>query len=196
MPSSSTAASLFLLFTDRLERLGLRYMVTGSVAGILYGEPRLTHDVDLVLEITSDDDASALCAAFPEEEFYCAPEEVVRLEARRAQRGHFNIIHRETGFKADVYLAGSDPLHGWALGRRRAIAIGETRLWAAPPEYVIIRKLEHYREGGSPKHLDDIRAMLRVSGDQIDRELLNGQIASRGLNQPWVAVLTERPTRP
>lgn len=79
---------------------------------------------------------------------------------------------------ASLYLAGSDPLHGWALGRRRAIAIGETRLWVAPPD------------------LDDIRAMPRVSGDQIDHELLNGQIASRGLNHPWGAVLTERPTRP
>jgi len=43
MPSSSTAANLFAVFTDRLEQIGVRYMVTGSVAGMLYGEPRLTH---------------------------------------------------------------------------------------------------------------------------------------------------------
>lgn len=69
MPSSSTAASLFLLFTDRLERLGLRHIVTGSVARILCGERGLTHAVDLVLEIAAADDASAVCAAFPEDAF-------------------------------------------------------------------------------------------------------------------------------
>jgi hypothetical protein len=42
----------------------------------------------------------------------------------------------------------------------------------APPEYVILRKLEYFREGGSDKHLRDIRAMLAVSGDQLDRPAL------------------------
>jgi hypothetical protein len=57
-------------FVSRLERLGIPYMVTGSTAGILYGEPRLTHDVDIVvaLEMT---DVPAFVAAFPLEDFYC-----------------------------------------------------------------------------------------------------------------------------
>jgi hypothetical protein len=46
--SSIPEANLFLLFTRRLNKLGVSYMVSGSVAVIVYGEPRLTHDVDLV----------------------------------------------------------------------------------------------------------------------------------------------------
>lgn len=188
MPSSSTAANLFAIFTDRLEQLGVRYLVTGSVAGMLYGEPRLTHDVDVVLELATDAEAEALVAAFPDQEFYCAPLEVVLIEARRAQRGHFIIIHHETGFKAHVYLAGSDVLHRQALQQRRALEVEGTRLQVAPPEYVIVRKLEYFREGGSTKHIDDIRGMLRVSGEAIDRDALEQTIAARGLFAEWKAI--------
>ncbi len=189
MPSSSTEANLFAIFTDRLEQLGLRYAVTGSVAVILYGEPRLTHDVDVVVELVSDADAESLVGAFPLEEFYCAPIEIVRLEARRPLRGHFNIIHHETGFKADVYLAGIDALHRMALDERRVVEVDGTRLHVAPPTYVIVRKLEYYREGGSTKHVDDIRGMLRVSGDGIDRVELEAMVERRGLASEWAEVL-------
>lgn len=188
MPSSSTTTNLFLIFTERLERLGVSYAVTGGVAGIIYGEPRLTHDVDLVLALASADEVRRLCQAFPDEEFYCAPEEVIRVEAQRTQRGHFNIIHHDSGFKADVYLAGREPLHAWALAGRRPVEVEGQRLWAAPPEYVIVRKLEYFREGGSRKHLDDIQAMLEISGDSIDRELLATKIAELGLGAQWEAV--------
>ena len=55
----------------------------------------------------------------------------------------------------------------------------------APPEYVIVRKLEYYREGGSDKHLRDIRSMLAVSGGQLDRPSLNEWIEQRGLQNEW-----------
>jgi hypothetical protein len=172
------------LFTSRFTAAGLVALVTGSVAASIYGEPRMTNDLDLVLEL--DDAAIArLVAAFPDEDFYCAPAEVIRVELRRGHRGHFNIIHHETGFKADVYIAGRDPLHRWALAHRRTIVLGGETLMLAPPEYVIVRKLEYFREGESAKHLDDIRGMLGQLGDAIDREGLDRMIAARGLGDLW-----------
>ena len=47
--------SIFFIFTSRLNKLNIRYMITGSVAGIVYGEPRMTHDIDLVLEMAYAD---------------------------------------------------------------------------------------------------------------------------------------------
>jgi hypothetical protein len=55
----------------------------------------------------------------------------------------------------------------------------------APPEYVIVRKLEYYREGGSEKHLRDIRSMLAVSGDQFDRPALEEWIRKCGVGAEW-----------
>ena len=66
----------FLSYTRKLERLGLRYMVTGSLAGITYGEPRLTNDVDIILELPREV-VGAFRAAFSEQEYYLPPEEIV-----------------------------------------------------------------------------------------------------------------------
>ena len=60
----------------------------------------------------------------------------------------------------------------------------------APPEYVIVRKLEYDREGGSEKHLRDIRSRLAVSGGQMDRPALEQWIERRGLQNQWRLVST------
>jgi hypothetical protein len=159
-------------------------MVSGSVAAIAYGEPRLTHDVDLVA-VLERQHIARLPQAFPPSEFYCPPEEEMRIEAEREQRGHFNLIHHETGFKADVYLAGRDPLHAWALARTRRIDVDGEPILLAPPEYVILRKLEFFREGGSEKHVRDIQSILAVSPDLIHRDELEELVATRGLQQAW-----------
>ncbi len=181
--------NLFKVFTDRLEEIGVIYMVMGSVASIVYGEPRLTHDIDIVLRLAVSDIAT-LEHAFPLEDFYRPSTMTLRLEARRTNRGHFSLIHHETGFKADIYLEGRDPLHLWAIDKRRLLEFAGSRLWVAPPEYVIIRKLEFYLEGGSEKHLRDIRGMLGAldpagiadiekqvgaKGREIFRELRSGR---------------------
>ena len=95
-------ANLFLVFLEPLNRAAIPYMVTGSVASLVYGEPRLTHDVDLVVELNISR-AGEFAGLFPMEQFYCPPEEVIRIEALRETRGHFNLIHHATGFKADIY---------------------------------------------------------------------------------------------
>jgi hypothetical protein len=176
----------FLVFTRRLETLGARYMVTGSVAAIAYSAPRFTYDIDIVV-VLDRAQIARLPEIFPEEEFHLPPLETITAEARE-QRGHFNIIHHETGFKADMYLAGGDPLHTWALARAHTLDVSGEPLVVAPPEYVIVRKLEFYREGGSEKHLRDIRSMLETSPDAIDRVELERMIGERRLQGAWKKV--------
>jgi len=179
------------MFTQRLNTLGVSYMVSGSVAVIIYGEPRLTLDVDLIV-VLDREHIARLPEVFPPEEFYCPPSEVITVEATREQRGHFNIIHQETGFNADVYLSGRDPLHAWGLARVRRLEVDGQVVVVAPPEYVILRKLEYYREGGSEKHLRDIRSILDASPDAIDRAELEKHIAARGLEDVWLQVQEPR----
>ncbi|MGH0032672.1 MAG: hypothetical protein ACQGVC_23005 [Myxococcota bacterium] len=180
-------ADLVELFARPLVELGVPFLVTGSVAATLYGEPRATHDIDLVVTLRSGD-AGRIARAFPAAQFYVPPEEVVELETRRAERGHFNLIHTESGLKADVFLAGQDPLHAWAFENARIYEVGGLRVSVAPPEYVVVRKLEFHREGGSEKHLRDIRSMLAVSGAILDRNALLDWIGRRGLEAEWAEV--------
>ena len=170
---------IFLLFCRKFEELGIDYMVTGSVASILYGDPRLTHDIDLVVVLKPSKVAS-LVEAFPLEEFYCPPEEVIRVEISRIRRGHFNFIHHDTGFKADVYLANDSSICVWALKNTRTISLDGADIQVAPPEYVILNKLLFYKEGGSEKHLQDIRGIL--DGEtEVDTEFLAREAAGVGV---------------
>ena len=66
---------------------------------------------------------------------------------------------------------------------RQIVDFAGERLWLAPPEYVIIRKLEFYREGRSEKHLRDIRGMLAVT--DINRTFVKAEVATRGLDEFW-----------
>lgn len=184
--SSVQQPDLIAPFVTRLEALGVPYMVTGSTAGILYGEPRMTHDVDVVVDITMKD-VRRFVEAFPLDDFYCPPEDVLAIEVRRGQRGHCNLIHHDTGFKADIYIA-FDELHRWGLAHRRRLDLDGLSIQVAPAEYVIVRKLEYFREGGSQKHLRDIRSMLDVSGEQIDRTQLLTLVEARGLTAEWATV--------
>jgi len=84
-----------------------------------------------------------------------------------------------------VYLSGRDPFHAWGLARARQLEVEGQVLVVAPLEYVIVRKLEYYREGGSEKHLRDIRSMLDTSPDTIQTAELEQQIAARGLQEAW-----------
>lgn len=166
------------------------YFVTGSVASIAYGEPRMTHDVDLVVTL-GDRDVASIEAAFPGESFYCPPPEVIRVELRRPLHGHFNLIHHATGFKADVYLTDRGPLHAWAFDHRRRAGREGAEFWLAPPEYVVVRKLEYLREGGSEKHVRDVRAMLLALGDDVDRAQIEGWVRARGLGAEWARVTAD-----
>jgi hypothetical protein len=179
-----------LIFTRPLDDAAVSYMVAGSVASIIYGEPRLTNDVDLVLYV-DDKTARHMEKIYPPALFYCPPLEVVLVESRRAQRGHFNVIHHQTGLKADMYMAGNEALQAWGMAHRQRIELDENEsLWVAPVEYVILKKLEYYREGQSGKHLLDIQGMMNVSGESVDQVFLEKQLDLLHLRNEWKKALS------
>lgn len=175
---------LIELFALPLNQAGLRYLVSGSVAATLYGEPRVTHDIDFVIFLRPDD-VVRMSALFPTPQFYVPPAAVMLQEVARESRGHFNIIHTESGLKADFYTAGREDLHAYAIRNARKYTIGKEPVSLAPPEYVIVRKLEYFREGGSEKHLRDIRAIIAVSHEMLDRNVLQDWIVRLNLKNEW-----------
>jgi hypothetical protein len=178
---------LFLLFVRPLNRAKLRYVIGGSVAAIFYGEPRMTNDLD-VMVFFRDEDLEQLPRLFPQPEFYVPPMEVMRGEVQRPGHGQFNLIHNKTSFKADVFPTGRDEFNAWAFRHQRVVQFDGEDFVLAPPEYVIVRKLEYFREGGSDKHLRDIRGMLAVSGAQIDRAELEVWIRRQQVEAQWAQV--------
>jgi hypothetical protein len=162
-----TDPDLIGLFIAPLERLEFPYMITGGVASIIYGDPRFTRDVDIVLDLRAAD-VDAFAHGFQHGRYYVPPLDVLQQETARPLGGHFNVIHADTGLKADIYVSGDDPLHAWAFGRRLRTPIEDIAIWIAPVEYVILRKLQYFQLSRSDRHIRDVAMILRISGDIID----------------------------
>lgn len=176
---------LFQIFVEKLNDFDLPYMVTGSIASIVYGEPRLTHDIDIVITFPVEL-IDKFLSSFPDDDFYSPPVEIVRNEIIKENYGHCNIIHHKTGFKADIYFAGNDDFQHWALENVNLIKFHEIEIPIAPPEYVIVKKLEFYREGKASKHISDIQAILENSLELINTNLLEKYIDQFDLQNQWL----------
>ncbi|MCW1923504.1 hypothetical protein OKA05_13145 [Luteolibacter arcticus] len=173
---------LIELFVRPLEQAAIEYMISGSVASSIYGEPRSTLDIDLA--VFPDPGKLALFPSlFPEQDFYLPPLDVIQIECRRETRGHFNIIHHDSGLKADIYPSRAHPDLPWAIRNRRRVATVGGDVWVAPPEYLILMKLEFFREGSQPKHLRDIAGVL--AQQEIDRGWIAGAVAKLCLEKQW-----------
>jgi hypothetical protein len=176
-----------LKFTiEALERLGVTYMVVGSYASGSYGEPRMTQDIDIVVDL-SPAHVDPLCDAFPSPEFY-ASKEAARDALRH--RSMFNVLHADTGTKVDFIVPKLDEYGRIQVARRQRVQLVPGRLgFAARPEDVIVGKLVFYKEGGSEKHLRDIASMMRISGAEIDQGYVEEWSRRLGLLDVWQAAL-------
>ena len=179
-------SELLRLLVGILERLQLRYFVTGSTVTIFYGEPRFTNDIDVVVALP-ESLATLFCQQFPEAEFYI-DEGAVRDAIRH--RSQFNIIHPPSGFKIDVIIPEASEFNRSRFNRARRVRAGDD--WEASfasPEDAIIKKMEYFRNGGSEKHLRDITGVLRTSGIDIDRDYIELWATDLGLLDIWKAIL-------
>lgn len=173
--------------TAVLDELDIPYFITGSVATILFGEPRMTQDVDVVADFKNVH-VKSFCHRFPEEKYYLSEDAVRGAQSHFSQ---FNIIDIESGFKADIMVPDQSPLNRSRFQRRRRLRMeGEERdYWFSSPEDIIIKKMDFYREGGSDKHLRDITGVLKTTGDRIDHTYINEWVITLRLQEIWQAVL-------
>ena len=171
---------------DIFDKLRISYFVTGSVASMAYGEPRLTNDIDIVAEIGKKH-IPKLLEAFPEEEFYISKE---MIEEAISREGQFNIIHPSSGLKIDIIIKKGTPFDKSRFERIRRIKPAESyQANFSSPEDVIIKKMEFYKEGASEKHLRDITGILKISGDEIDKKYISYWANLLGLTEIWEAIL-------
>ncbi len=178
-------AELLAYVVRALDERAIPYLIVGSIASMAYGEPRLTRDIDIVVDLRPEH-VECLCAAFPADEFYVSLPAARQAVARRHQ---FNVIHPTSGNKIDFMIARSDAWGREQLARAKLELQPGTVASVAAPEDVILSKLLYYREGHSDKHLRDVAAMLQVSGDEIDRSYVARWAKELGVSDIWQAIL-------
>lgn len=147
-----------------LDEIGAPYMIVGAFGASSYGLARSTLDVDIVVDL-KDADCDALADRFPPPRFYADPEQM----RESIQLGiMFNLIDTETGAKADLVPLSREPEYREVFSHRarRRFPSADGVLfeaWCAQPEDIIIGKLTAWDEGRSPKHINDIFAMLEFA---------------------------------
>jgi hypothetical protein len=152
------------------------------MATIFYGEARLTIDVDVVVDLPEERIAD-FCTAFSSDEYYLDEETVERAVRTR---GQFNILHPKSGLKVDVMVPPGDDFNRSRFSRvRRLHPAPDVEVSFASPEDVILKKLVFYREGGSDKHLRDIRGVLRISRADLDFAYLDDWAERLGVADLW-----------
>ena len=166
---------------DVLNRLGIAYMISGSIASIAYGKPRLTYDMDIIIDLDQSQ-AKDLASSF-DKEWSVDLEDI--LEAIQ-KRGHFNIIHFQSGSKIDFFLRGETKFAQTEFERRRKEKFDKKRQASfATPEDIIIKKLDYYQHGGAEKHLEDIRGILEISKELLDFPYINRWTKKKKTDEIW-----------
>lgn len=149
----------FLSFVvERLEAAGVPYMLTGSVAMSLYGQPRMTRDVDLVVECTTTcaDDWVRMFGA----DCYISAEAVADAIARG---GMFNIIHNEGVAKADFIVRRNEEYRHVEFARRQRRRIGALEVSVVSREDLVLSKLLWWKEGASALQREDLVVLLETA---------------------------------
>lgn len=162
-----------------LDDLDIRYVIGGSVASSIWGEPRATVDLDVMIDATADKTAALVHRLG--DAFYVSEESALSAVARE---GSFNAIHYESSMKIDFFIAERNDLAERQIDRRHPIEIGDRVLSFYAPEDLLVRKLMWYRLGGeqSERQWRDILGILRVSGDRLDREYLESAADTAGVS--------------
>ena len=163
----------------RLERIGATWVVAGSIASSVHGEPRATQDVDLVVALRSRH-VKPLVSSLALD--YYVDSDAVRAAVRAA--GSFNAVHFDSSIKADFFVAGDDVFEAERLAHRQRVELAAGTLHIDTAEHTILRKLEGYRRGGetSERQWRDVVAIVRLQGDRLDRERLRHWAAHLGVS--------------
>ncbi len=168
-----------------LNALEIPYFVTGSQASIVYGEPRFTNDVDIVIELGIMQ-IPAFLKSFQRDDFYLS-ESAVQSAVER--RGMFNLIDSMTGGKIDFIVAKNSDFERSRFARVRKLEFSATESVSfASPEDVILKKMQWFMKDHSDRHVRDILGILRIQKDTVDLSYIQFWLQTLGVNDVWIMI--------
>jgi hypothetical protein len=170
---------------DKLEEEQIPYMITGSIAGNLYGKVRATEDADVVVQ-TNELSIRRFAEVFTGD-FFADPFSAV--DALR-HFSMFNVIHVPTAFKVDVIFPKPREYDARAFERRVQKTFFGKERWFASPEDVIVSKLEWSQLNESERQLLDVANIIRLQGQHVDHEYVRTWSDQLGVSDRLVKAIS------
>lgn len=166
----------------RLDHAGMPYMLTGSLAAHFYAVPRMTRDIDIVIEIMNLE-VNKVFRVF-QDDFYIAKDsifEAIKFETM------FNVIHNNSGFKVDFIIRKDMPYRNIEFQRRRQIEFDGVKIWIVSPEDLIISKLYWAKDSFSDLQIKDVRNLMGAIKN-LDLKYINQWVLQLNLNEVYAKV--------
>ena len=173
-----TERELLVDCLERLNLLGVPYMLVGSMASNYWGIPRTTHDLDFVLVLRRVD-VEPLATAFAEG-FFLQRESIQNAFSPPHQ---FNALDEQSALKVDFWLLKDDTFELVAFERRQQISLFGTPAWIATAEDVILHKFYWHRISPSDRQLQDAAGVYAIQVDSLDTSYLRRWAPILGVEQ-------------
>jgi len=174
-----------------LNRVGIQYMLTGSVVSSLQGEPRSTHDIDIIITIQKSK-VHELVEAFPPPDFYL--DEDSFLEAIN-KKSMVNLTDLKGGDKVDFWMLTDEPFDQSRFSRRYTEEFMGIEIQVSSPEDTLLAKLRWAKlSGGSEKQFTDALRVYEVQYGKLDLDYLEHWARRLDLESLWKRLLDEAET--
>lgn len=145
----------------RLERAGIAYMLTGSIAMSVYAEPRMTRDIDIVVELAVGDARRVVDLFSPD--YYVSDEAV---QSAISERSMFNLFNLSRLIKVDLIVRKDDEFQRHEFARRRQCELGGSIAWVISKEDLVLSKLVWAAPSESAFQMRDVRKLLASGADE------------------------------
>ncbi len=164
------------------------YMVTGSIVSSLQGEPRATHDVDIVVSI-KESSIPALIEAFPPPKYYL---DATSIKEAIECKSMFNLIDTEEGDKTDFWILTEEPFDKSRFDRKYEENVFGFLMKISTPEDTILAKLRWAKlSGGSEKQFTDALRVYEVQYGILDQSYLKNWVNQLQVNELWNKLINE-----
>jgi hypothetical protein len=145
------------LVTRRLDSAGLVYLITGSIAAGVYGQPRMTRDIDIVAVLYPPH--ALRLAELLAPDFIC---DVDVMRDAIVQRRMFSVVHREALQKIDIIVREDRDYEIEKFERRRLVEVDGQPMWVISPEDLVLSKLVWAKDSRSELQLRDVRSIIAL----------------------------------
>jgi predicted nucleotidyltransferase component of viral defense system len=168
-------ASLLEEVCIALNGTNIPYMVSGSMAMTLYTIPRMTRDIDIIVELNKED-IDKFYDIFAGHAYI----DKLTVEEEVKRRGMFNVIDHRTGYKVDFMLKKFNEYRGKEFDRRQFTTAFGFPMWVVSLEDLILSKIIWIQEYQSERQMEDIKNLLR--NDKADMAYIQEWCQKLGLN--------------